>query len=121
MNLTEELALATRDPRLYTMQAFVIGKTYAPVDRLRNVIALKAAKAMGLEAEVLDLIKAAHREHLIWITLTQRKWQTNTSRRPQRSRNHDSWAIRESYVRADGSHYTDHLKYAHQKRAEHGL
>lgn len=32
-------------------------------------------------------------------TLLQRHWQTHTSRRPSRGRNHDSWSIREKYVR----------------------
>lgn len=77
--------------------AQAIGKTYAPVDRLRNGVLLR-----GLEGEqkkaVQRLIMDAHRQHLIWRTLVQRKWQTYT-RRPSRARHHDSIQIRERWVR----------------------
>ena len=34
----------------------------------------------------------------------QQRWQHKVPRRPQRGNHHDSWAIRESYVRGGGSY-----------------
>lgn len=56
---------------------------------------------------VRERIMEVRNEWLTWLTLQQRKWQTNVSRRPQRTKHHDSWAGRESVVR--GGHYTDYL------------
>lgn len=76
----------------------MVGKTYGVIDRKRNAIILR-----GLEGEererAVRFIMAAHREHLRWLTVTQRQWQDRT-RRPSRARHHDSIAIRERYVRA---------------------
>lgn len=74
-----------------------VGKTWAPADRLRNSILLRGV-APEHKPEVQRLIMAAHREHLRWVTLTQRKWQSKT-RNPNKARHHDSISIREQYVR----------------------
>jgi len=50
-------------------------------DRARQVILAKRAETRARDAA--------------W----QQKWATNVSRRPQRGRHHDSWSIREKYVR----------------------
>jgi hypothetical protein len=86
---------------LFVIEQFFIGRTNAMVDNKRNVLVLQIAKEMDYATYtvVLDLILQARREHLTTLTLWQRKWQTNTSRRPARGRHHDSWSIREKYVR----------------------
>lgn len=72
-----------------------------PVPAKTVAIALRAAKAEGPEtyAMVLGMALERRRSRLLDDTLLQRKWQTKVSRRPQRGRHHDSWAIREKYVR----------------------
>lgn len=99
MNFADQLALAQRDPHLYALHMFVIGSTNAPIDNVRNVIALRVARSMGHENEVRQEILRRRREWLTRHTVLQRHWQTKTSRRPQRGRHHDSWSIREGYVR----------------------
>lgn len=76
-----------------------IGPTFQRVDRMRNARAFAAAKTRGESAEFLAVYRAERRRWLIWLTTTQRDWQTKVSRRPQRGRHHDSWAIRERYMR----------------------
>lgn len=78
---------------------FFTGGTSTGIDNRRNILALRAARTIDREAEVRAIILARRREHLVWLTLVQRDWQTKVSRRPQRGRHHDSWTIRERYVR----------------------
>ena len=105
---------------LFVFSEFITGGTNAPVDNRRNALALKLARQLGCYDEVVAIIKQRRARWLTWHTLRQRQWATNVSRRPQRGRHHDSWAIRESYVRADGSDYSKHLPYGHAKRAKFG-
>ena len=83
---------------LDVLQHLMIGKTWGAADRLRNAVVLRGVHPVD-KPRVLRLIMDAHREHLNWLTVTQRKWQSRT-RRPSRARHHDSIAIREQYVRA---------------------
>ena len=71
-----------------------------PVSAKRVALALKVAKMEGDEFYQYALACALQRrrERLSYETLLQRKWQTKVSRRPQRGRHHDSWAIRERNV-----------------------
>lgn len=71
-----------------------------PVSAKRVAIALRAAKQDGVATYqyVLACALERRRERLEYDTVTQRKWQTKVSRRPQRGNHHDSWAIREKYV-----------------------
>lgn len=78
---------------------FVFGSTSSHVDRARASIGLAWAREHGLLDVARRMLLAKRAEHLRWLTLTQRKWQTNVSRRPSRGRHHDSWSIRERYVR----------------------
>lgn len=64
-------------------------------------IAMREARALQVEGEVIELLLAVRRERLARAILTQREWQTKVSRRPARGRHHDSWAIREQYVRGN--------------------
>jgi hypothetical protein len=68
-------------------------------DNEATALALRLAKTEGCHAEVLAAVKDLRAGWLVYLTRTQRKWQTNVSRRPQRGNHHDSWSIRESYVR----------------------
>lgn len=79
----------------------MIHTTSSPIALKSTALALRIARQYGpeVEARVLAAILHARREWLKWKTLTQRKWQTNVSRRPQRGNHHDSWEIRERYVR----------------------
>lgn len=106
---------------LFIFTEFFTGGTSCLVDNRRNALALKVARQLGCYDEVVAIIKRRRREHLTGVTLWQREWGTKVSRRPQRGRHHDSWAIRESCVRADGSDYSKHLAWGHHKRAEFGL
>lgn len=60
---------------------------------------LMAGDMFGERDYVLGLILARRRYFLTEATLRQRRWQASVSRRPQRGRHHDSWAMREKYVR----------------------
>lgn len=69
-----------------------------PGQRAAIIGYLAIAERDGCRAEALDILRQALRINLEWHTLTQRKWQNNVSRRPQRGKHHDSWAIREKHV-----------------------
>lgn len=71
-----------------------------PVSAKQTAIALRAARAEGMETYMLALGYALERRRarLTYETLSQRKWQTKVSRRPQRGNHHDSWSFRELYV-----------------------
>jgi glutathione S-transferase len=79
----------------------MIQPTSNPADRKSIAFALRLARVEGPEvyAQVLAYARARRAEWLRWLTLTQREWQSSVSRRPARGRHHDSWAIRESWVR----------------------
>jgi hypothetical protein len=47
------------------------------------------------------MILDARADWLAWLTRTQRHWQAAVSRRPSRGRHHDSWTLRESYMRQE--------------------
>jgi hypothetical protein len=76
--------------------------------------AMQAILIRGCSPEDRDYVRRAILEaraaNRTWVTVTQRKWQASVSRRPARGRHHDSWAIREGYVR--GGSYTDYLSVA---------
>lgn len=111
--------LSHRDWFLFT--EFLTGASTHPTDNRRNALAIRMGRDIGCEEDVVAIIKAKRRERLTRLTVWQRKWGARTSRRPQRGRHHDSWAIREAYVRADGSHYSAHIGYGHTVRADHGI
>lgn len=71
-----------------------------PASAARTALTLRLAKSMGDEtyAEVIGMALARRRDRLTYDTVTQRRWQTRVSRRPQRGNHHDSWSIRERYV-----------------------
>jgi len=85
------------EARRYAFSFLLSSATRSPVDRQRAVIALRAA-APEERDEVRRMILDRRAEWLTWLTIGQRKWQTNTSRRPSRQRHHDSGKIREQYV-----------------------
>lgn len=76
----------------------MIRATHGPADNLANAYAIRLARVNGDEALVMAMIRYRRAGWLTTQTLWQRQWQTKVSRRPQRGRHHDSWAIRESYV-----------------------
>jgi hypothetical protein len=78
----------------------IVAGTRYPADLARQVIALRGAT----DAErpiVLRMILDARADWLAWLTRTQRHWQAAVSRRPSRGRHHDSWTLRESYMRQE--------------------
>lgn len=89
---------------VYTLRTMV-KSTGSPVDRKSTAYALRLARAEGPDvyADILAHAIAQRAEWRTWLTLSQRKWQTNVSRRPQRGNHHDSWTIRERYVRCSNS------------------
>lgn len=111
--------LTERD--LFVFTEFITGGSTHPTDNRRNVLAIRLGRELGCVEDVLAIIKAKRRRSLTQAIIWQRRWATRISRRPQRSRNHDSWAIREHYVRADAIDYAHHLGYGHAVRAEHGI
>ena len=91
-----DLLTMTRTERAYD---FMIGATFAPVDRVRNAIAWRAAVERGEVGAFLNVYRRKRAEWLAWQTMTARKWQRETHR-PSRARHHDSLDIRERYVTA---------------------
>ena len=49
----------------------------------------------------LDVVSRARAWYRTWTIETQRKWQASISRRPARGKHHDSWEIRERWVRCN--------------------
>jgi hypothetical protein len=86
---------------LYVIEAFFVGGTTHAIDNKRNVLALRLAKQLGpIEYErVRGMVYERRKAWRVRTTLVQRRWQASESRRPQRGRHHDSWSIREKYVR----------------------
>jgi Zn ribbon nucleic-acid-binding protein len=86
---------------MFAIEQFFVGRTNGLTDNKRNVLVMRMAKDMNPDTygEVMKVVLAARREWLTWLTVKQREWQTKTSRRPARGRHHDSWSIREKYVR----------------------
>lgn len=71
----------------------------APRSRVIAVAMLRHAREHGYEALFMDEWRAKRADWTRRNVLVQRDWQTKVSRRPQRGRHHDSWTIREKYVR----------------------
>jgi len=63
--------------------------------------ALRLAKIEGDYELAVTIAKWKRRSNLIWITKAQRNWQSKC-RSEARARHHDSVALREKYVRAEG-------------------
>jgi hypothetical protein len=59
------------------------------------------ADRMGMRSEAMAMLVQRGKARLAWHTDTQREWQASVSRRPARGRHHDSWSIREKYVRCN--------------------
>jgi hypothetical protein len=78
------------------------GLTSQLVDRKRAVMAIRSAQNPADRLVVMELVLEKRRNHRVWLTLAQRKWQGQT-RRPSRARHHDSIAIREKYVRCNAN------------------
>ena len=78
-------------------------------------LALTAIRAIGPDAYeyALAIVRAIRKDGLTTATTRQREWGTRVSKRPGRGNHHDSWAIREGYVRGHG-YYADYLDYAHR-------
>ena len=74
----------------------------APRSRIIAVAMLRDARARGMEDVFLAVWREKREDWMRRNVLTQRDWQSKVSRRPQRGRHHDSWAIREKYVRCAG-------------------
>lgn len=79
----------------------LVASTNGPIDRKTTAFALRLAKAYSpqMYALVLDTALTRRAEWRTRQVLNQRSWQSKVSRRPARGRHHDSWQIREKYVR----------------------
>lgn len=71
------------------------------VERTQLGMLLRWARDHGVLDQAHALVKARRRARRVEMTLTQRRWMLQ-SRRPARGRHHDSWSIRERYVRITG-------------------
>jgi hypothetical protein len=87
---------------LYVLREFMIGSTNSGTDLRRTALCLRLARQMGIYDQVLPAVLEKRAQWRTWRTLAQRSWQTKVSRRPARGNHHDSWSIRESYVRYSG-------------------
>jgi hypothetical protein len=76
-------------------------------DRKYQAMMLRSAKTPQDRDIIMCIIMDARERYRNWVTVVQREWQSKISRRPQRTKHHDSWALRESYVR--GGKWTDYL------------
>jgi hypothetical protein len=68
------------------------------VEDTKTVMALRDARARGMEEMVHAIWKRNRASRLAWQCMTQRRWQRDT-RNPRKARHHDSIALREKYVR----------------------
>ena len=88
------------EPRVTVERAFrcmaMGGLTNSPVDNRVASILIRG----GVPIELVISARDCHRKE---VTICQRKWQSKVSRRPSRGRHHDSWEIREKYVRVGGA------------------
>ena len=62
----------------------------------------------------VEIVLEKRREYRAKLGAWQRRWQSGVSRRPQRGAHHDSWAIRESYVRYPDRSYVDFIDLCHR-------
>ena len=80
------------------------------------VAALAGAKALGSDAYAygIELALACRKATLKRDTEWQREWGSSVSKRPGRGNHHDSWTIREGYVRCDANirHRNGYQSYA---------
>lgn len=86
--------------------------TTAYRDRVQQSLFLRTARDDEERAYLLRLLVDARAAWKARETVNQRRWQSNVSRRPARGRHHDSWAIREQYVR--GGTWGDYLAVARE-------
>jgi hypothetical protein len=94
-------------------------RTRYPSDLCKQALLIRSAKDSEQRAFILRTILDERAEYLKWLTIGQRDWQSKVGRTPQKGRHHDSWAMREGYVRCKGS-YGDYLEYAHEQQLAHG-
>ena len=87
-----------------------------PVAARQLVAALAGAKALGSDAYAygVELALACRKATLKRDTEWQREWGASVSKRPGRGNHHDSWTIREGYVRCDANirHRDGYQSYA---------
>ena len=79
----------------------MVRDTHFPVGRVMAGVALAEARRRGTLDDVRRVALDYRRERLDRDAMLQRHWQASVSRRPQRGRHHDSWDLREKYVRVD--------------------
>lgn len=94
--------MTASDCHAITTVAHSAGTSY-PVDRAKQALLIRAARDPEERAFTVRAILAARADWRAWLTRCQRDWQSKVSRRPARGAHHDSWAIRESYVRGGSS------------------
>ena len=87
-----------------------------PVAARQLVAALAGVKALGSDAYAygIELALACRKATLKRDTEWQREWGASVSKRPGRGNHHDSWAIREGYIRCDNNirHRNGYQSYA---------
>jgi hypothetical protein len=88
-------------------------------DRIQQVFLLRSARNPFEYVRIRRMVMDARASWKVEEQLRQRNWGSKVSRRPQRGNHHDSWAIREAYMRCKGD-YMDHLRYAHKVQKRFG-
>ena len=88
-------------------------------DRIFQGVMLRSARNDYEKIRIRRIIMDAREAWRVRSEIVARKWQSQNARTPLRGRHHDSWAIRESYVR--GGSYLDYMDYSNAIRSKAGL
>lgn len=108
--------LRCRDAEAYAISSIAeSARTTHPSDLAKQALLLRSARTPFEKVRIRRIIIEQRAVWQAYLTTQQRKWQARVSRRPKRGNHHDSWAIREQYVRCHGS-YHDYIGWSQTVR-----
>jgi len=84
-------------------------------DRQRAVMAFAACRNDNERRFVRRIFLLKREAWIDGLCVNQRRWQASVSKNPKKGNHHDSWALREQYMRCHGS-YHDYMPYAQEVR-----
>lgn len=106
------------DPyRAEAFERLLSSATEHRTDRQRAVIAFAACRNQGERLFVRRLYLYKREAWIDGLCVTQRRWQCRVSKNPKKGNHHDSWALREQYMRCSGT-YSDYMPYAREVRGD---
>jgi len=117
---THQLLAQTFGVDPYRAEAFerlLSSATEHRTDRQRAVIAFQATQNRGEWLFVRRLWLLKREAWVNGLCSNQRRWQVRVSKNPRKGNHHVSWALREQYMRCQGS-YRDYMPYAQEVRNE---